>query len=621
MIVIPELGVFCLISAFVLAAILSTSQWVDFKVNMLTLLWGKIGFIILGFATLLLCFIQDNFSVSYVALNSNTNLPFIYKICALWGAHEGSLLLWILILALWTMLIIPLRQEKIITVLSMISLGFLFLLLHTSNPFQRLLPDYPKQGIDLNPLLQDLGFVLHPPILYLGYVGFAIPFAFSIAALLEKDERGAWVQRARPYALIAWGFLTIGIALGSWWAYYELGWGGWWFWDPVENASLMPWLMGGALCHALMLSSKRKQYIGWCHLLAMGTFILSLMGTFLVRSGVISSVHAFASDPKRGLYILLFLFSVITVSFTLFLWRWHPAKSHIADTQIKLGRVSRDLGILLGNVILIVMTLTVLLGTLYPLGMEIFLEKRMSVGGPYFKTMFIPLVALLLLLMSIVPHISWEKGTFSNIKAPLIILMGGILAFMIVGWQDLLVYASVLLGGCLILSVLYCFFQKSVKNRWGMTLAHVGLGVSIIGMTLVNYLETEVQTQLAVGGAVNLGDTTFFFQSVKVKNGPNFEGRQAHFSVEKEGKKIAELYPEKRYFPTRQVVMTEAAIKPGFLKDYFIALGEELDDDRWSLRIHIKPFIRWIWLGAILIAAGTFCSGVSQIRKENVDKK
>lgn len=614
MIMIPELGLFCLIIAFVLAGILATSQWVNIKGNMLALLWGKIGFIVLGFATLILCFIQNNFSVSYVALNSNTDLPFIYKICAVWGAHEGSLLLWILILALWTMMVIPLKQKRIIAVLSTISMGFLFLLLHTSNPFQRLLPDYPAQGIDLNPLLQDPGFVLHPPILYLGYVGFVIPFAFSIAALLEKDQTGAWVQMARPYALMAWGFLTIGIALGSWWAYYELGWGGWWFWDPVENASLMPWLMGGALCHALMLSSKRKQYVGWCHLLAMGTFILSLMGTFLVRSGMISSVHAFASDPKRGIYILLFLFGVLAVSFALFIWRWRPVKSDI-DTQTKDG------GILLGNVLLVVMTLTVLLGTLYPLAMEIFLEKRMSVGAPYFRTMFTPLVTLLLLLMSIVPYISWEKGSLSNIKAPLVIFVGGVLIFIVVGRRDLLAYAGVLLAACLIVSMLYRCLQKNLKNRWGMGLAHIGLGVSIIGMILVNHLETEVQTQLAVGGSVTLKDVTFLFRSIEVKNGPNFEGRQAHFSIEKEGKEIAELYPEKRYFPARETVMTEVAIWPGFLKDYFIALGEQLEDGRWSIRIHIKPFIRWIWLGAILIACGAFYSGASQIRRENVSKK
>lgn len=621
MIMIPELGIFSLIIAFVLAGILATSQWVAFKGNTLTLLWGKIGFIILGFATLVLCFIQNNFSVSYVALNSNTALPFIYKICAVWGAHEGSLLLWILILALWTIAVIPLKQQRIVAVLSMISAGLLFILLHTSNPFLRLLPDYPPQGIDLNPLLQDPGFVLHPPILYLGYVGFVIPFAFSISALLEKDQAGAWVQMARPFALMAWGFLTIGIALGSWWAYYELGWGGWWFWDPVENASLMPWLMGGALCHALMLSSKRKQYLGWCHLLAMGTFILSLMGTFLVRSGMISSVHAFASDPKRGLYILLFLFSVFMASFVLFLWRWRPTKSGVENEIL-----TKDAGILLGNVLLVVMTLTVLLGTLYPLAMEIFLEKRMSVGAPYFKTMFTPFVAILLLLMSLVPYIPWESGSFSKllaimirrIRIPLIAFLGSALVLALVGLRDFFAYGGVLLATWLIISILYRCVQK---GRWGMGLAHIGLGISIIGMILVNHLETEVQTQLAVGQSKTLGDTTVRFQSLEVKNGPNFEGRQGHFTIERAGKSIAELYPEKRYFPARETVMTEVAIRPGFLGDYFIALGEKLDDDRWSVRIHIKPFVRWIWFGAVLIAVGAFYSGSCQLRKNNGGKK
>lgn len=615
MIIIPELGLFCLIIAFVLAGILASSQWFKINGNIATLLWVKIGFIVLGFLTLVLCFIQNNFTVSYVALNSNTQLPFIYKICAVWGAHEGSLLLWILILALWTIGVIRLKQQRLIAVLSMISLGFLFILLHTSNPFLRLLPDYPEQGIDLNPLLQDPGFVLHPPILYIGYVGFAIPFAFSMVALLEKDQTGKWAQLARPYALIAWGFLTIGIALGSWWAYYELGWGGWWFWDPVENASFMPWLMGGALCHALMLSSQRREYIGWCHLLAIGTFVLSLMGTFLVRSGMISSVHAFASDPKRGITILLFLLIVLMVSFVLFSWRWRPVSTDQREVSLK------DAGVLLGNVLLVVMTLTVLLGTLYPLAMEVFLQKRMSVGAPYFSTLFTPLVALLLFLMSVVPYFSWERARFANLKVPMIIFLGLGGIFIVVGSQHFLTYGGVLLAISLILSMIYRCVQQGVRHRWGMMLAHTGLGVSIIGMVLVNHLETELQTQLAVGEKATLGDTTFVFQSLIVKNGANFEGRQGHFTIEKAGKRGVELYPEKRYFPARKTVMTEVAISAGFWKDYFIALGEQREDDRWSVRIQIKPFIRWIWLGAMLIAVGAFYSGMIQLRRSHDNEK
>lgn len=616
MIIIPELGLFSLVIAFVLAGVIASSQWVKLNGNLVTLLWGKIGFIVLGFLTLVLCFVQNNFSVSYVALNSNTQLPFLYKICAVWGAHEGSLLLWILILALWTTLVIPLKQKRLIAVLSMISLGFLFILLHTSNPFLRLLPDYPEQGIDLNPLLQDPGFVLHPPILYIGYVGFAIPFAFSMVALIEKDQTGKWVDFARPFALMAWSFLTIGIALGSWWAYYELGWGGWWFWDPVENASLMPWLMGGALCHALMLSSQRREYTGWCHLLAIGAFVLSLMGTFLVRSGMISSVHAFASDPKRGFTILLFLISVLMLSFGLFSWRWRPtSKAQREYTQVK------DAGVLLGNVLLVVMTLTVLLGTLYPLAMEVFLEKRMSVGAPYFSALFTPLVAILLLLMSVVPYFSWERARFANLKVPMIIFSGLAGIFVILGTRNFLTYGGVLLATGLILSMAYRCFQRGFTHRWGMLLAHAGLGMSIIGMVLVNHLETELQTQLAVGEAATLGDATFLFRSLVVKDGSNFEGRQGHFTIEKAGKRVAELYPEKRYFPARETVMTEVAISPGFWKDYFIALGEQREDGRWSLRIQIKPFIRWIWLGAILIAVGAFYSGIIQLRKSHGNKK
>ena len=618
MMIIPELGLFSLVLAFLLACVLALSPFIVSNNRTAGLLWGQFAFVLLGFSTLILCFLQNNFSVNYVASNSYTDLPFIYKFCATWGAHEGSLLLWILMLTGWALLLKPFQNRSSEAVLGGICAGFLFILLQTSNPFLRILPEYPAQGIDLNPLLQDPGFIIHPPFLYLGYVGFAIPFACSIGALLKRDQTEAWVKMARPFALMAWGFLTIGIALGSWWAYYELGWGGWWFWDPVENASLMPWLMGGALCHALMLASHRKQYLGWCHLLAIGTFILSLMGTFLVRSGMISSVHAFAADPKRGIYILVFLFAIMMGSFLLYTLRWRSV-----SVSQKEEILSKGSGILLGNILLVVMTFTVLLGTLYPLFMEVIAQKRMSVGGPYFQTMFMPLVAALLLCMSIVPYIHWEKERFISLlmrfknSTVLLIIVGIFICLKLpFGLQGM----GLVLAAGLIMATLGKVLQKRQRANWGMVLAHIGLAISIMGMILVNHLESEQEMRLAIGQSVSVGQTKFTFQQVERKQGPNYEGRRGHFLIAEKSKPPKNLYPEKRYFQARELVMTETAILPGFLKDYYIALGELYDDDTWSVKIYVKPFVRWIWLGALFIAFGAFYSGFcswQQMRKNN----
>lgn len=627
MIIIPELGLFSLVIAFCMACLLATLPLLGLSTSKTTyasfakpLLWGQAAFVVLGFLTLMLCFVQNNFTVEYVALNSNTHLPLIYKLCAVWGAHEGSLLLWAMILSVWMVgasIVSSLQtsrdQEWSLAILGAVSAGFLFLLLHTSNPFIRLLPLSPAEGVDLNPLLQDAGMIIHPPFLYMGYVGFAIPFAFSISALIQNDRDGAWVKLARPFALLAWAFLTVGIVLGSGWAYYELGWGGWWFWDPVENASLMPWLLGTALCHALLISSERKRYFAYSHLLAIGTFILSLMGTFLVRSGLISSVHAFSTDPKRGSFILAFIFIVMISSFGLYVCRFVKPKAS-QDAEI----VSRVSFMLLGNVVLVVMTFSVLLGTLYPLAMEVIAHKRMSVGPPYFSAIMAPLIVILLLIMSITPYIHWDQDSLSSLgkrlKTPLSIFALFAIVFSL-GASHLLglpLYAigGVVLGFWLLLATLYKQMSKANSpRRWGMVLAHSGLGMFIIGVTLVNTLEMECETQLAVGQSVELKAKEFVFNDIQAHQGSNFEGRKGLFIIKQKGKEIGRLSPEKRYFPARDIVMTETAIKPGFFQDYYIALGEQFEDGSWSVRIYIKPFVRWIWIGGLLIGMGAAFSG------------
>jgi cytochrome c-type biogenesis protein CcmF len=422
---------------------------------------------------------------------------------------------------------------------------------------------------------------------------------------------------ARPFALLAWAFLTVGIVLGSGWAYYELGWGGWWFWDPVENASLMPWLLGGALCHALLISSERKQFLAWSHLLAIGTFVLSLMGTFLVRSGLISSVHAFASDPKRGTFILAFILLVLVLSFGLYVYRLKP-KDPLASQGVNRGSF-----MLLGNGVLVVMTLTVLLGTLYPLAMEVIAQKRLSVGPPYFSAIMTPLMVILVLFMSITPYLQWDQDSLSNLKKRLLkpsMLYFIAAAVFYVGASSLLAlpyYAigGVLLGAWLILATLYKQIGKSKAiSRWGMVLAHCGLGVFIIGVTLVKSLETEFETRLAVGQSVELGSKEFLFDDIQPFQGPNFESRRGAFVIKQNGNVVGRLFPEKRYFSAREIVMTETAIKAGFFVDYYIALGERFEDGSWSVRIYIKPFVRWIWMGGLLIAMGAAFSGWGLLR-------
>jgi cytochrome c-type biogenesis protein CcmF len=487
------------------------------------------------------------------------------------------------------------------------------------------LPFSPENGADLNPLLQDPGFILHPPLLYLGYVGFALPFAFALTALLLGDIQNNWARWARPWALLAWGFLTLGIALGSWWAYYELGWGGWWFWDPVENASFMPWLMGAALTHALYVCVKRGIFASWSLLLAICVFVLSLMGTFLVRSGVLSSVHAFASSPQRGIYILGFLLVIILTSLAVYLTqiqKWpHSDKKAL---------FTKESFILLGNVILIVGTLTVLLGTLYPLGVEVFTHEKISVGPPYFNAVFIPIMFPLLLLMGFAPYFTWgalqTRWLYRKIKTFWPIGLCIILAasYVISHAFSVLAILGVLLGLWILLSTLLNFFSYfKIKNnrltfslpwqKWGMVFAHAGIAVSVLGMSLLTTLETERELKMSPGEIINVGGYDFLFQDIEDTKGPNYEGKKAAFIVKSQDKTIAQVFPEKRFFMPRELAISETAIHAGFLRDFYVALGEKLEIESWSVRLYIKPFIRWIWLGGLMIALGAGISGIAAL--------
>lgn len=647
---IPEFGLCSLIIAFGLALLTAVllplavfkPQWAYCQGIAKPLALGQCFFVLLSFLILMFCFTTDNFSVLYVAQNSYSGLPLIYKICAVWGAHEGSLLLWALILSVWTVSVTCLtraneqhvrlnsegfetasRERALITgILSALQTGFLFLLLQTSNPFNRLLPFPAKEGIDLNPLLQDPGFVLHPPLLYLGYVGFAVPFAFVIAAMLLKDQSFQWARRARPWALLAWSFLTLGIILGSWWAYYELGWGGWWFWDPVENASFMPWLMGAALVHALLIASDQKIFSAWSILLALSAFILSLMGTFLVRSGVLSSVHAFASDPLRGIYILSFLGIVSLGSLGLYLYR-QPQSA----TRLPISFFSKQALLLLGNMILFVATLTVLLGTLYPLLIEVLSQEKISVGPPYFNSVFIPILVPALLLMAITPHLNWHSERWQQLR-PKVQKIGLIFVGLTVMWLiffqrffSLIATCGILLGiwvavGTVFKLISYKPFWRMPVQKWGMVLAHLGLSCVVLGITLTSSLESEKEFKIAVGQTVSMGQYQLLFHDLKEIAGTNFHGVEGNFVLKNQEKEIAQLYPQKRYFVPRNLPMTETAINAGFLRDFYLALGESLADGSWSVRFYIKPFVRWIWLGGLMIAVGAFLSALALFNRE-----
>ncbi|MBI6193445.1 heme lyase CcmF/NrfE family subunit [Providencia rettgeri] len=575
-----------------------------------------------AFLVLVNAFVVNDFSVTYVANNSNTQLPIWYRIAATWGAHEGSLLLWVLLMSGWTFAVaicsyrMPLDiVARVLAVMGMVSVGFLLFIIFTSNPFSRTLPAFPIEGRDLNPLLQDPGLIFHPPLLYMGYVGFSVAFAFAIAALLSGRLDSSFTRFARPWTMAAWFFLTLGIMLGSAWAYYELGWGGWWFWDPVENASFMPWLVGTALIHSLSVTEQRATFKAWSLLLSIFAFSLCLLGTFLVRSGVLVSVHAFASDPSRGLFILAFMVLVIGGSLLVFALRGHKVRSRVNNALW-----SRESMLLGNNVILTAAMLVVLLGTLLPLVHKQIGLGTISIGEPFFNTMFIALMVPFALLLGIGPLVRWGRDRPAAIKKLLIIatVLTVILSFALPLLMEDRVEALTVVGlmmACWIAILAFAEMRVRISKKikltpsyWGMVLAHLGLAVTIVGIAFSQNYSIERDVKMKPGDSISIRAYTFVFNGVREADGPNYQGVIGSISVKEKDKVIGVLMPEKRFYSVSRAVMTEAAIDGGFTRDLYAALGEEIAKDTWTMRLYYKPFVRWIWSGGVLMAIGAlFC--------------
>ncbi len=635
---IPEIGHLALILALSLAitqaifplvgTFTNTRSWVAMA---RPVAWGHFLFLAIAFGCLIQSFLTDDFSVLYVATNSNSHLPNLYKVAAVWGAHEGSLLLWAFLLGGWAAAIALFSRglpahvvARVLSVMGMISIGFLLFMLITSNPFERIFP-VPAEGRDLNPLLQDPGLAMHPPMLYMGYVGFSVAFSFSIAALMGGKLDAAWARWSRPWTIIAWIFLSLGITLGSWWAYYELGWGGWWFWDPVENASFMPWLAGTALMHSLAVTEKRGAFKSWTVLLALFAFSLSLLGTFLVRSGVLTSVHAFATDPARGVFILIFLCLVIGGSLMLYAWRAPSISSG--------GRfdfVSRESFLLINNLLLSVLAALILFGTLAPLIYDAMGWGKISVGFPWFNTMFEMIAPFLVLAMGIGPMARWKHDDFAHlfrqVRVALVIslIAGGVALLPMFSHGKMLVGLGVTLTVWLIATHLKNL-QERLKHKhglkgllrdlaggsrsyYGMWLAHLGVASFIIGATVVSNYGIEKDIRMTPGSDVTIAGYRFVFDGVSKTPGPNYTAYRGHFRVFDGANQVAVLEPEKRHYQMQGRPMTEAAIDPSLLRDLYVSLGEPIDGGDWSLRVYYKPFVRWIWLGGILMALGGLLS-------------
>lgn len=627
---IPELGQLGLILALCIAAFLSIipmfGAWKNDHAWMSLAqpaAWGQFIFMLFSFACLTWAFLQDDFSVAYVAQNSNSALPWYYKFSAVWGAHEGSLLLWAFILSGWTFAVAIFSKQlpeqmlaRVLSIMGMVGVGFLLFLIITSNPFERVLPQVPSDGRDLNPLLQDVGLIVHPPMLYMGYVGFSVAFAFAIAALLGGKLDAAWARWSRPWTLVAWAFLGVGIVLGSWWAYYELGWGGWWFWDPVENASFLPWLIGTALIHSLAVTEKRGVFKNWTVLLAIAAFSLSLLGTFLVRSGVLTSVHAFAADPERGVFILIFLLAVVGISLLIFILRAPVVKS-----QVGFSFWSRETLLLINNIVLVVATAMILLGTLYPLILDALKDTKLSVGPPYFNALFLPLMSVLMVALTVGVITRWKDTPSKwliSMLAPILLLsvvlaVVGALFLKDFNWAILAVY---FLSAWVVLSAVrdvldktrHKGFVKGItslgRSLWAMHIAHIGLAVCAIGMVLSTQFNVERDLRMDVGQSINVSGYEFIFEGSEHKQGPNYVADKGTVRVLKDGREVTILHPEKRLYLVQSMPMTEAGIDPGFTRDLYVALGEPLDNGAWAVRLHVKPFVRWIWLGGLLTALG-----------------
>ncbi|MDT8437983.1 MAG: heme lyase CcmF/NrfE family subunit [Wenzhouxiangellaceae bacterium] len=630
---IGEFGQLTLILALLLAILLSVlpliGAWKNHARLMATapsLTIGLFVFVTLAFATLAWGFLQSDFTIKYVASNSNLLLPWYYRISGVWGGHEGSLLLWMLMLAGWMAAVVALSgslpnvfRARVLAVMGMVAVGFLSFTLLTSNPFDRILPGMPD-GNDLNPLLQDPGMIFHPPLLYMGYVGFAVAFAFAIAGLLGGRVERQWVRWAKPWTLAAWSFLTGGIALGSWWAYYELGWGGWWFWDPVENASFMPWLVGAALIHSQAVTEKRGAFPAWTVLLSIAAFSLSLLGTFLVRSGVLTSVHAFASDPQRGLFILGFLGVVVGGSLLLYALR----APRIATGE-GFDVVSRESALLFNNIFLVVAAAMVLIGTLYPLIVDFMGWGQVSVGPPYFGSMFLLLMTPIVLLMPVGPMARWQHDEVGRALRPLLMAMAAsvVLALVITAllgtWSLRAVTGWV--GGLWLMAGTLAFFVRQwrqsrgrlTRGQWGMTLAHFGVGVFVIGVAMVESSTFERDLRFEPGAVVEAAGYEFQLNEVAIVKGPNWWADEARLTVSKNGRELLTMTPQKRHYYRSGQTMSQIALHPGFTRDLYVAMGEPVGNDgAWAMRIHVKPFIRWIWGGAVFMLIGGMVAASDQ---------
>jgi cytochrome c-type biogenesis protein CcmF len=577
-------------------------------------------------ACLMYAFVTHDFSVNYVSANSAFSLPLHYRIAAMWGGHEGSLLLWLLVLNTWIIALIlwhtlwGQRLElamlaRILSVLGLINVGFLWFMLATSNPFIRSFTSIPLEGKDLNPLLQDPGLIFHPPMLYVGYVGYAVVFAFAVAALLAGNFNREWAQLMRPWALLAWLSLTLGIVLGSWWAYRELGWGGFWFWDPVENASLLPWFIGTALLHSLSATQKRGVFKTWSVLLSILAFALSLLGTFLVRSGVLVSVHAFANDPERGAFLLEYLFVIVGSSLLLFAWRAGRFK-----TEQGFDFLSKETFILANNLILTVMMLTILVGTLYPLVLDVLGLGKISVGSPYFNSVFIPLAIPLFLLMGAGPLCYWHNMSprllFKQICwiFAVSLALGLTLPWILTQEWAAWVALGVTLSFWIILATLQYLLRivqsnkrglKSISaGQYGMSIAHIGVAVVILGVTVVSHFGVERDIRMRLNETVSVAGYDYTFSQLSEHDGPNYQALRASFIVHKKGQLVTKLDAEKRFYTVSRMPMAEVALQAGFLRDLYMVLGENFDDGSWSVRIYYKPFVFWIWLGGVLMVLG-----------------
>ncbi len=605
-------GVLALTSTFVGFCNPRHEQWAD---HLGYLVIGQLVFVTISFAGLIWSFISDDFSIAYVANHSNSLLPWYYKVSAAWGGHEGSFVLWILFLCGWSVLVVLRRDNypvsiytRVLATLAVLNVGFICFALFTSDPFARLIPMTPQDGSDLNPLLQDFGLIVHPPMLYAGYVGLAVPFAFAIAAMLEGKADALWARWVRPWVNSSWAFLTFGIALGSWWAYYELGWGGWWFWDPSENASFMPWLAATALVHSVAVTEKRSTFKSWTLLLSIAGFSLSLLGGFIIRSGVLTSVHAFAVDPERGLYILIFLAIIVGGSLLLY-----GSRAGKFSSAVPYELWSREFFVLVNNAILMLGLAVVMWGTLSPIGYEAISGGRISLGPPFFNRFFVPLMIVLALALAFVPVLHWKRTNKARIlsfcaREGAILFTVALLVAFILRPGTVSVAAGVIVSLAILITHIRDLINRVKTTKpplayMGMTLAHVGFAFSILGVAVTSTQSVEKDVRMEPQGQVTMGELNVEFLGVKTVQGPNYVSQQGLFTV-RDGETVYQLRPEKRRYMASGSMMTEAAINAGLLADTYISLGEPLEGDAWAVRLHYKPLVRWVWLGALLMGLG-----------------